>query len=880
VEEGPIVPDDQLQDLAASIADGGDVDWEGAEADADTERRRRVIKDLRVIANIAAFCRTQAGDEPEPEPAPLPEPAPVSPTSSAGRWGPFELLQKIGDGAFGDVYRARDPLHRDVALKLLRASQGTSTTQLTARILHEGRVLARVRHPSVVTVYGAEEHDGRVGLWMEFIEGRTLEAILQAQGPFGAREAALVGRELCRAVAAVHGAGLVHRDIKAQNVMREAGGRLVLMDFGAGQVMQGEVRGGGRVTGTPLYLAPELLLGGAATVQSDIYSLGVLLYHLATNTYPVRASSLEELKSAHASGTRLRLTDVRPDLPEDFVRIVERALDVDPARRFASAGAMADTLSHTLAFDTWMADTSGFSGEGSGPGGRLTQSGSTPVTAPRWFERPAIWASAAALMAILATAAIVVPRLMSSPRSSSATAAQPLRVVVRADVVGEAAVTSLLTDQLTQDLSASPHLRIIAPAAVDALRDRPVSALMQSLEADALVEVAGNTDDGGAVGTVRLSRTGQAGVLLTSRTAQASRLRALARDLAERVVGTLRVRDDTWKPSARTELPLDNPDALRAFRQGQALLDRGGREDAMQASERFREAAQLAPDFVLTYAKWAEALLSLYRHNALSASSAFPVAQDAIAQALRRDAESGEAYAALADLYAEKDRDWARAETTFQRALTLSPSSEYARIRFAMMLAGRGRTGEAVSQTLEAQSLNPRSSMLRGYAGAALHYAGRYAEAARMYEGTLQLDSQYTAAWIGLCKAYTALGRFQQAIEACGQVQTTGAAETPFVDSQMVQIYADAGRPRDARRHLDKLLGMHKSNPSGDLAFWIALAYASLHEPDQAFPWLDLAIERRSSRLLYARVDARLNPLRGDPRYAEREPRMEAVSKP
>jgi eukaryotic-like serine/threonine-protein kinase len=877
VKEGPIAPDDQLQDLAASVADGGDVDWDGAEADAESERRRRVIKDLRVIANIAAFCRTQAGDEPDP--APLPPPPETAPLRKPlGQWGPFELLQKIGEGAFGDVYRARDALHRDVALKLLRASPGASTSRLTARVLHEGRVLARVRHPSVVTVYGAEEHDGRVGLWMEFIEGRTLEAIVQAQGSFGAREAGLVGRELCRALAAVHGAGLVHRDIKAQNVMREAGGRLLLMDFGAGQVIQGEVRGGGRVTGTPLYLAPELLHGGGATIQSDIYSLGVLLYHLATNSYPVRATSLEELKAAHASGTRQRLVDVRPDLPEDFIRIVERAIDADPARRFASAGAMADALSHTLAFDGWMADGV-FAGEGSGPGGRLTQSGSTPtLPQKRWFARPVVWVSAAATVAVLGTAAVVVPRLMSRSSSSSVTAVQPLRVVVRADVVGEAAVTSLLTDQLTQDLSASTHLRIIAPAAVEALRDRPVSALMQSLEADALVEVAGNTDDGGAVGTVRLSRTGQTGVLLTSRTPQASRLRALARDLAERVVGALRVRDDTWNPSARTDLPLDNPEAIRAFRQGQALLDRGGREDAVQASERFREASQLAPDFVLTYAKWAEALLSLYRHNALSAAEAFPVAQDAIAQALRRDAESGEAYAVLADLYAEKDRDWSRAESMFQRALTLSPSSEYARIRYAMMLAGRGRTGEAVSQTLEAQSLNPRSSLLRGYAGAALHYAGRYAEAARMYEGTLQLDSHYSGAWIGLCKAYTALGRFQQAIDACTQVQTTGAAESPFVDSQMVQIYADAGRPRDARRHLDKLLAMHKSNPSGDLAFWIALAYASLHAPNEAFPWLDIAIERRSSRLLYARVDARLNPLRGDPRYTDREPRMEAVS--
>jgi serine/threonine protein kinase/tetratricopeptide (TPR) repeat protein len=874
VGERSILSDEPLEDLAASVADGDEVDWEGAEAGAESERNRRVIKDLRLIANIAAFCRTNAGEEP----AALPEPPSVE--RPVGRWGAFELIQRIGEGAFGDVYRARDALHRDVALKLLRASQGTSTSQLSARILHEGRVLARVRHTSVVTVYGAEEHDGRVGLWMEFIEGRTLEAILQAQGPFGAREAALIGRELCRAVAAVHGAGLVHRDIKAQNVMREAGGRLVLMDFGAGQPIQGDVRRGGKVTGTPLYLAPELLHSAPATVQSDIYSLGVLLYHLVTNTYPVRASSLEELKAAHAAGTRQRLTDVRPDLPEDFVRIVERAVDADPARRFASAGAMADALSHTLAFDTWMADTTAFAGSADAPAtsSRLSQSGSADVKPTPWLRRRGLWVAGAVLLVLGMAAAFAIPAWRRAARPNGGSLApSTLRLVVRPDSVGEPTVTSLLTDQLTQDLGASPHLRLIAPAAVDALRDRPVSALMQSLEADALIEVAGNTDDGGAVGTVKVSRAGREGVLLTSRTPQASRLRELARDLAERVVGALQVKDQTWRPSLRTELPLDNPEALRAFRQGQALLDHGGREDVGQAAERFREATQLAPDFVLAYAKWAEALLSLYRHNALSAGEAFPVAQDAIAQALRRDEASGEAHAALADLYVEKDRDWSRAETTFRRALTLSPSSEYARIRFAMMLSGRGRTGEAVSQSLEAQSLNPRSSLLRGYAGASLHYAGRYVEAAKMYEGTLQLDSQYNAAWIGLCKAYAGLGRFEQARDACEQVERTGAAEPPFVESQLVQIFADAGRTREARQHLGRLLGLYKAQPNADTAFWIALAHASLHDRDQAFRWLDEAIAGRSSRLLYARVDARLDPLRSDPRYAERETRIDAA---
>ena len=312
----------------------------------------------------------------------------------------------------------------------------------------------------------------------------------------------------------------------------------------------------------------------------------------------------------------------------------------------------------------------------------------------------------------------------------------------------------------------------------------------------------------------------------------------------------------------RSELPLDNPDAMRAFRQGQALLDHGGREDVLAAAERFREATTMAPEFVLAYAKWAESLLSVYRHNAIGADEAFPVAQDAIAQALRRDEGSGEAYAALGDLQVEKDRDWTRAEATFRRALELSPSSEYARIRFAMMLAGRGRTDEAVAQTHEAQKLNPRSSSLRGYAGAALHYAGRYAEAARVYEGTLQLDSQYTAAWIGLCKAYTSLGRFTQAVDACERVRKAGATEPTFVESQLVQVYADAGRPADARRHLGRLEQLYKAAPNGDTAFWLALANTSLGDRPAAFRWLDEAI---AQRFVPPAVCARRFPARSHP---------------
>jgi hypothetical protein len=152
-----------------------------------------------------------------------------------------------------------------------------------------------------------------------------------------AGEATYVGKELCRALAAVHHANLLHRDIKAQNVMRATdGGRIILMDFGAGEFRNAPSTG--RRQGTPLYLAPELLTGGAATVESDIYSLGVLLYYLVTGRFPVEGNSLTELVLAHAQRARRNLRDARPDLPDTFVSVVERAIDSDPGRRFKSAG--------------------------------------------------------------------------------------------------------------------------------------------------------------------------------------------------------------------------------------------------------------------------------------------------------------------------------------------------------------------------------------------------------------------------------------------------------------------------------------------------------------------------------------------------------------
>lgn len=326
--------DERLTDSARRIADGQAVDW-------DQERSGEPALDhelaaLSRVERVASAWRALGGWAPDDD-------DPTAARDVAFRWGPLEAIEKLGEGAFGEVWRAWDPqLEREVALKLRRAEVAGADEASARRELDEARQLARVRHPNVLTVHAVDVRDGRAGLVMEFVRGATLEALLAERGTFGAEECRLVALSMVRALAAVHAAGLVHGDVKAANVMREHGGRLVLMDFGSAHAAA--IGGGGGRTGTPLAAAPETLRGERATPASDLYSLGVLLFRLATGAYPVMATSLEELRRKHERGERTPLRSLRPEWPTPFVQAVERALEPDPARRFRDAAAMEAAL--------------------------------------------------------------------------------------------------------------------------------------------------------------------------------------------------------------------------------------------------------------------------------------------------------------------------------------------------------------------------------------------------------------------------------------------------------------------------------------------------------------------------------------------------------
>ncbi len=363
--------DEQIERFLAAVSDRMDADWDELERTSRNAEDRELVRNLRALRRIADHG------------APL---ALAEEDGPGSTWAHLTLLERIGAGSFGEVHRAWDPkLSIDVALKLIPARLADADDAM-----REARLLARVRHDHVARVYGADRHGDFVGIWTEFVDGVTLEDVAREAAPLP--EARLLGfaRQLLAALSAIHGANVLHRDLKPRNVLVDRDDRLVVTDFGCG-APRGRDGEGARAefAGTPRFMAPELFAGGPPTPGTDGYALGVLLFRLATGRYPTDASGVSALREAHARGERRRLAEERPDLPARFTAAVDRALDPEPTKRFASAR-------------QWLEAIDAASDEAP-----------APALAPPRASRPAgrpLLAAAVAALAIAVVAGLVVSR--------------------------------------------------------------------------------------------------------------------------------------------------------------------------------------------------------------------------------------------------------------------------------------------------------------------------------------------------------------------------------------------------------------------------------------------------------------------------------------
>jgi len=790
-------PPSLFEDVAGAILDGTPVDWTSVDSAAD-ETDQPLVEQLKTLAALRLARQPAA--------------SPVGMTSTS--WGHLRVLERIGRGAFGDVHRAWDTrLDREVALKLLPPESGGAEGPGSS-VIEEGRLLARVRHPNVATIYGAERIDGRVGLWMELIQGRTLEQALQDGTTFTSREIAHIGVELCRAVGAVHAAGLVHRDIKAQNVMVEDTGRLVLMDFGTGRELEGASDAG--VAGTPLYLAPEVLAGGTATSRSDVYSIGVVLYHLLTRSYPVEGRDLADLRRAHAARAEATLPSTARGIPARLRRVITRALDPNPERRFESADALAETLA-------------------------------TLERAPTLLRRASY---AAAAVAVMAVAVILWSQREPAPTAVPFIAVMPfenLSTEPDSDYFVDG-----LTAEVNRNLADIDGLQVLSQTSASWFKGKPrdLRAYQAQLGVNLILEGSVLRVDNRLRANFQLARVPDDVLIWSERfDSTVDDVFALQDEISNAIATELRLTLGRGQRPYQTNLP-----AYEAYLRARTVVSRRGTESAQQAARLFEQVIEMDPSFALAYAGLADAYAEMsWQLTGLSLEEGLRGMRPAAEQALALDPELAEAHAAMGLTYA-REREWDFATASFDWALELNPTLTQVRINYAQTLVTMGKLDEALTQLDVALTTDPLSPMVKRELAWAQFVDGRFEEAIASFRAALADDPGLPFTTQGLARALTFAGRPEEAID----VWLHKPASDGDWERWLAHAYVRAGRQAD----LDRLVDAHRN----ELPYRQALLYSALGDVDRTFEALDRAVDSAPHRTAQMLVYPEMALLRGDPR--------------
>jgi TolB-like protein/tRNA A-37 threonylcarbamoyl transferase component Bud32/thioredoxin-like negative regulator of GroEL len=832
-----VLPGERLiDDLADAILDGSPIDWAAAESSSDGTARL-LVRQLRVLAAVADLHRS---DPPSPSTLSQMPPSRVEPTlaDTPALWGHLRIVEPMGRGAFGEVYRAWDTrLDREVALKLLPAGPDSDDRAASA-IIHEGRLLARVRHPNVVTIYGAEQIADRIGLWMEFVRGHTLEQILHQRKVVSAAEAVGIGLELCRAMSAVHGAGLLHRDIKAQNVMRADDGRIVLMDFGTGRELEDDASSD--LAGTPLYLAPEVLQGQRATVRSDIYSLGVLLYHLVAGSYPVQARTVREVRRAHERGERTAIQTARSDVPSKLARVIERAIDPLRERRYQSADALAADLAALqprprlvrLAYAAGLAVASILAlGVGWEVAGRQVGSSRTPS---------ALLASVTGLNPLGA--------VNVSPTERPIIAVLPLQNL-SAEPDSDYFVDGL-TDEIIRNLAVIKGLEVRSRTSSFAFKGkrRDLRDVGQQLGVNLVVE--GSIMRSGSklrINAQLVSIAGDVPLWAERYDRELKDVFAIQDEISRAIVNKLRLTLGRGQRRYETNL-----EAYELYLKGHALAVRRNTSNAQKAAGLFEQVIASDPAFAPAYAGLVDAYAFMSMEiQGIPSETALSRMRPAAVKALEIDPLLAEAHAAMGLLHS-RERGWENAQRSFQRAIELNTTLTRTYTNYVTStLIPLGRVDEATRLLEEALRADPLSLDVRRELAMVQIIAGRYEEAIANLERVQAVDPDFPFARLFLARALTFGGRLPEAL----RLWERSKAEPHF---WMAHAYVMAGR----RAEVEKIAA------AADHPLHLAIIYAALGDGDRALLALDRAADILPQRVGLLMMYPEMASLRGDARFA------------